>query len=103
MAKEMEAGKEHEGKKHKRHLHEIRSVQAEDGSIVHHHTYKTRKEDPHTEGERQNVATSGDAEEAGQHVADQFGMNQQAGQDESEPAPDEGAGGGAAETMPQGQ
>jgi len=79
MAKEMK--KEHEGgekkgKTEKKHLHEIRTVAAHDGTYVHHHTYKAKKEDHHTEPERQNVATSADAEEAGQHVAEQMGMNE---------------------------
>jgi hypothetical protein len=75
-----------EKKGKKKHLHEIRSRQAEDGTIVHHHTYKANKEDHHTEPERENVATSGDAEEAGQHVADQFAQNAGA-----QPAADPGA------------
>jgi len=67
MAKE-EKGKEkggegEKGKRPKKHLHQIRSVQAEDGSIVHHHTYKAKKEDHHTEPERENVATSATPEE----------------------------------------
>ncbi len=60
----------------KKHLHEIRSEQAEDGHIVHHQTYKAKKGDAHTEPERKNVAVSSSPEEAGQHVADQFAMNQ---------------------------
>lgn len=64
-----------EGKK-KKHLHQIRTVAAHDGTHVHHHTYKADKEDPHTEPERENVATSSNAEEAGQHVAEQMGMNE---------------------------
>ncbi len=89
--KEHEEGKGE--KKPKKHLHEIRSVQAEDGSIVHHHTYKAKKTDHHTEPERENVATSQDAEEAGQHVGDNFAQNEQA-QPEEEPgaeAPEGGA------------
>ncbi len=62
-------------KKAKKHLHQIRSVQAEDGSIVHHHTYKKSKEEHETEPERENVATSATPEEAGQHVEEQMGMN----------------------------
>lgn len=85
-------GGEHEGgKKHKKHLHEIRSVQAEDGSIVHHHTYKAKKEDDHAEPERQNVATSTTPEDAGQHVAEQMGMNEQPDQGGGEAQPDPNA------------
>lgn len=107
MAKE-EKGKREEGShpKHqgkKMHLHEIRSTQAEDGSIVHHHTYKQSKEHPHTMPERGPMATSSTPEEAGQHVEDQFAMNQGGG-GAAEPdgdegqgtAPDPGAGGAAA-------
>jgi hypothetical protein len=96
MAKEE---KKEEGKKKpaRKHLVQIRSERAEDGSWVHHHTYKAKKSDHHTEPERQNVATSENAEEAGQHVAEQGQMAEQAdaAQPESDPgaaaAPDAGA------------
>jgi hypothetical protein len=79
-----EKEKEHEGKKPaKKHLHEIRSEATEDGHIIHHATYKKKRGDTETEPERKNVAVSSSPEEAGQHVADQFAMNQ--------PAPDAGA------------
>jgi hypothetical protein len=85
MAKE-----EHEGKKHaKKHLHEIRSEETEDGHIIHHHTYKKKKGDAETEPERKNVAVSSTPEEAGQHTVDQFAMNQQ-----PQVTPDAGAAGG---------
>lgn len=76
---------EHEGKKKpaKKHLHEIRSEETEDGHIIHHHTYKAKKGDDKTEPERKNMAVSSSPDEAGEHVADQFAMNQ--------PAPDAGA------------
>jgi hypothetical protein len=76
MAKEA-AKPEKSGKGAKRkHLKEIRSVHAEDGSIVHHHTYMRDKNEPHSiEPERGPMATSATPEEAGQHVAEQFGMN----------------------------
>jgi hypothetical protein len=75
---------EHEGKKPaKKHLHEIRSEETEDGHIIHHHTYKKKRGDSETEPERKNVAVSSSPDEAGEHVADQFAMNQ--------PAPDAGA------------
>lgn len=62
-------------KKKRKHLKRIVSEAAHDGSYVHHHTY----EDPDTgaEDHRPNMATSDDADEAGQHVTDQFAMNQQ--------------------------
>jgi hypothetical protein len=78
-------------------LHEVRSVQAEDGSIVHHHTYKGAKEDDHTEPERMNVATSSSPEDAGSHVADQFGMNGGGQAGAGEPDGDEAAQGGQAD------
>lgn len=92
--KKAQGGKKEAKKPHK-HLHEIRSVQAEDGSIVHHHTYKTKKEDHHTEPERSNVATSENAEEAGEHVREQFAMNQGAQQPEPGGEGEEEAGEGA--------
>ena len=58
------------------HLHEIRSVQAHDGSIVHHHYYKAKKEDPHISMVKENAATSDGPPDAGAHVEDQFAMNQ---------------------------
>jgi hypothetical protein len=105
MAKEKEEAKKPEGerkeggKKKKLHLHEIRSTQARDGSIVHHHTYKEHADHPFTMPERGPMATSASPEEAGQHVAEQFAMNQggggeQMGGEEPEPAA-AGAGQGA--------
>lgn len=105
MAKEEKKKGEREGgekkKPAKKHLHSIHTEQAEDGSYVHHHTYKAKKSDAHTEPTRMNAATSQSPDEAGQHVAEQFAMNDQGaggGQQEEEPeaagAPD--AGGGAA-------
>jgi hypothetical protein len=70
--------------KKKLHLHEIRSTQAHDGSIVHHHTYKESKDAPFAHPERGPVATSSSPEEAGQHVAEQFGMNQGGGNQEAD-------------------
>lgn len=87
-----------EKKEHKKHTHQVRSVAAEDGTVVHHHTMKAKKGDPHTEPERENVATSANAEEAGQHVADAMGQNEGAAPAAGEPeggAPDEGAAPGA--------
>jgi hypothetical protein len=89
--------KEHEGKKKpaKKHLHEIRSEATEDGHILHHATYKKKRGDTETEPERKNVAVSSSPEEAGQHVADQFAMNEPP-QGAADPgAGDPSAGGGA--------
>ena len=85
--------KEGGGKKKKLHLHEIRSTQAHDGSIVHHHTFKDHKDAPFAHPERGPVATSSSPEEAGQHVQEQFAMNQGGG---GEPEGD----GGQAEPEP---
>jgi hypothetical protein len=94
--REGEGGK---GKKKKLHLREIRSEQAHDGSIVHHHTYADHKEAPFSHPERKNMATSSSPEEAGQHVAEQFAQNggEQGGEaaegSEAEPEPGESEGG----------
>lgn len=104
MAKEEKGKKEPkraEGKKAKRlHLHEIRSTQAHDGSIVHHHVYKDHKDAPHTHPERGPMATSSTPEEAGQHVAEQFGMNQGAGAEPAEPEEAAAGPGGQGEAPP---
>jgi hypothetical protein len=78
----------------RKHLHQIRSEETEDGHIVHHHTYKAKRGDEKTEPERKNVAVSASPEEAGEHTAEQFGMNAppQAGADPG--AGDPSAGGG---------
>ena len=100
MAEKKEETKKPESKsggKKKLHLHEIRSTYAKDGSIVHHHTYKDHIDSPMSHPERGPMATSSDPAEAGQHVEEQFGMNQGGGQ--AEPDGDEaqpGAGAGAA-------
>jgi hypothetical protein len=83
-----------EGGKKKLHLHEIRSTQAHDGTIVHHHTFKEHKNAPYAMPERGPVATSASPEEAGQHVAEQFGMNAGGGGEPeggAEPEPGGGA------------
>ena len=82
MAKEEKDKKEEPKAKAKKklHLHEIRSTQAHDGSIVHHHTYKDHKDAPFPHPERGPMATSETPDEAGQHVAEQFSMNQPGGQ-----------------------
>ena len=47
-----------EKKPAKKHLHEIRSEQTEDGHILHHHTYKKKRGDAETEPERKNMAVA---------------------------------------------
>jgi hypothetical protein len=80
MAKEEKTAK-HEGAKPKRkHLKGIYTEQAHDGTLVHHHTYQRDRNDPNTiEPQRGPMATSSSPEEAGQHVAEQFGMNDMGG------------------------
>jgi hypothetical protein len=86
----------------KKHLHSIRSEETEDGHIIHNHTYKKKRGDTETEPERKNVAVSSSPEEAGQHVAEQFGMNDQPQGDEGGGGGDASAGaGGAGEAAPQ--
>lgn len=95
MAKEekKEEPKAKGGKKKRFHLHEIRSTQAHDGTIVHHATYKEHKDSPFAMPERGPTATSTTPEEAGQHVAEQFGMNQMGAEpEEAGGEPQEGGG-----------
>lgn len=76
----------------KKHLHSIYTEEAHDGTYVHHHTYKAKKEDHQSEPTRMNAATSQTPEEAGQHVEEQFAQNQS----QQEPAQgDEGGEAGA--------
>ena len=98
MAKEKEKpaaeGKsEGGGKKRKLHLHEVRSTQAHDGSIVHHHTYKEHKDAPSRCRNAGQLPASATPEEAG-HCRRTICQNQGGGQ---EPAaggePEPGAGG----------
>lgn len=75
------------GKKPKKHLHEIRTEETEDGHFIHHHSYKEKRGDSHPSEERRNVAVSNSPEEAGQHTEEQFGMNEPPeGQEQPEPA-----------------
>lgn len=105
MAKEEKGKKDEpkraEGKKKRLHLHEIRSTQAHDGSIIHHHVYKDHKDAAFSHPERGPMATSSTPEEAGQHVAEQFAMNQGAGAGPGEPDGDEAAAGSPGEPPPE--
>ena len=92
---------EGKGKKKRLHLHEIRSTQAHDGSIVHHHTYKDHKDALFAHPERGPVATSQNPEEAGQHVEEQFGMNQGGGEQPAEDGQGEGESAGTGGAPPQ--
>jgi len=72
----------HKGKKEKKRLVRQEVEETEDGHYLHHHTYRNGKgEHEH----RKNVAVSASPEEAGEHVAEQFGMNEQPEDDEHQP------------------
>ena len=94
------AEKKSDKKPKRKHLRQIRSEYADDGSVVHHHTYMGA--DGQREPER-TVGTSQDADEAGQHVADNFGQNTPMGDpgaaDEPDPT-DQGSEAGTAEAAP---
>jgi hypothetical protein len=81
----------------KKHLHIHRVEETDDGHFIHHQTYKKKRGDTETEPERKNTAVSSSAEEAGQHVAEQFGMNDQPQGDEGGGGGDASAGAGSAE------
>lgn len=80
----------------KKHLHQIVTEAAHDGSLTHHHIYKDRKEDTFSHPSRL-MATSSTPEEAGDHVSEQFAANQ------AQPAPDEQAAAAPAEGAPEDQ
>jgi hypothetical protein len=86
------------GKKPRKHLHQIITEEAHDGTFTHHHVYKAKKGDMHSEMPRL-MATSSSPEEAGEHTAEQFGMNHDGGT-EGEGEPQEAEGG--AQPGPQG-
>jgi hypothetical protein len=105
-AKEPEKSKEHAGKK--KHLHQVITTQAHDGTWSHEHVYKDHKHSPHSHPPV-FAGTSQSMEDMHQHNDDHWGP--QAG-GEGEPAeagaqgpPEEaaeGAGGGAAPMAPGG-
>lgn len=72
MAKEK--NEEHGSRKH---LKRVVTEETHDSKYLHHHTYE-KKRGEGEEPERRNVAVSSSPEEAGQHVAEQMGMNQPA-------------------------
>jgi hypothetical protein len=92
---------EEKKEEHKRkHLKRVVTEETHDGKFLHHHTYTKSRDDEHEEPERRNVAVSNTPEEAGQHVAEQMGMNEPPDQGADpgapQPTPDPSAGGGAA-------
>ena len=67
-------------KKPKKHLHSIRTEATTDhkGKVtgyISHHTYKAKATDHHTEPEKP-MAVHDSADEAGQHLAEQFGAQE---------------------------
>lgn len=88
---------EHKGKR--KHLHQVitESVHDEKGKhtgYVHHHVYKEKATDHHAEPAKP-AGVSNTSEEAGEHVQDQFGAQEQAmGGGGAQPGA--GGGGGAA-------
>jgi hypothetical protein len=81
MAKTKKEEDKKPARKHR--LKKITTEEADDGSFVHHHEYQTH--DGH-KVERRNVATSQTPDEAGEHTAEQFGMNPDAAQPAAAPA-----------------
>lgn len=76
-----------EGKKHKKHLHQIITTQAHDGTFLHEHVYKDKKEDHHTHPPT-FAGTSSNMEDLHQHMDDHFGPQASAGGEEAEAAPE---------------
>lgn len=82
-----------EKKAKKKHTHAVHTVAAKDGTYVHHHEMKDHPDDPHSTM-HENVATSANADDAGQHVADTMAQNGMEPEGAGEqPAPEEAAAG----------
>ena len=98
---EKKEGEKHEGgaKKHKKHLHQIVTTFAHDGTATHEHVYKAKKEDHHTEPPVL-AGTSSNMEDLHDHMDDHAGpmMNQGGGEEEE---PQGGEPGGGEEEPPQ--
>lgn len=86
----MKKEKEEEKSEHPKNKHRLVKQEQEetkDGKhIIHHHEYEDEKGARHR---RMNVAVSSSPEEAGEHVSEQFGMNQPP--EEGDPGEGEGA------------
>lgn len=85
-------GKEEGHKPPKKFLHQMVTTQNHDGTLTHSHHYKDHPDHPHHSLVRENAATSQNPADAGQHVEDQFAMNQMGG---GEPEGDEAQPGAA--------
>jgi len=101
-------GTEHEGKKpgaegekkaKKKHLHQIITTFAHDGTAGHEHVYKDKKEDHHTHPPV-FAGTSSNMEDLHQHMEDHAGPQMQGG-GAPEPDGDEGEGEGEPGGEPQ--
>lgn len=82
------------GKKAKKHLHQIVTTRAHDGSYIHEHVYKAKKHDHHSEPPV-FAGTSQGMEDLHQHMDDHFGGG--AGEEQAEGAQGDNAGEEAAE------
>jgi hypothetical protein len=82
------------GAKKKLHLHQILTTQAHDGSFIHEHTYKDKKDDVHT---RPAVfaGTSQSMDDLHSHMDDHFGPQAGGGEE-----PGGEGGGGEEEEQP---
>lgn len=94
--KPKESEKKGEGKKGgkkaaKKHLHQVITTRAHDGSWMHEHVYKKKPEDAYTEPPV-FAGTSQDMDDLHQHVDDHWGAGHE------EPDGDEGQGEGEPET-----
>lgn len=79
------------GKKPKKHLHQVITTQAHDGTFSHEHIYKDKKEDMHSHPPV-FAGTSSDMDDLHQHMDDHFGPQTGGGEEpEAEGAPEEGA------------
>jgi len=81
--KEHEHEASHKGKAKKKHLHQIITTRARDGSFSHDHIYKDHPEHPHSHPPV-FAGTSQDVDDLKQHMEDHFGDGAQAAENEGE-------------------
>lgn len=94
-AKKPEAESKKSGKK-KKHLHQIITTRAHDGSFGHEHIYKDKKEDMHSHPPV-FAGTSSNMEDLHQHMDDHFGGGDNEQAEEQGEGEQPGAGGGEEE------
>lgn len=99
---EHEAKPKHEGgKKPRKHLHQIVTTRAHDGTFSHEHIYKANRHDHHSEPPV-FAGTSANMEDLHQHMDDHFGDGAPQGEEQAEGAAGDNAGEETAEgTQPQ--